>query len=168
MNAVSPLPPNPIEATDTAGTRKVPEINPVACRVNWSGGCWKQVVAYGPAGLIADDLKEPGIWRQVQLSPHVRLRANDELVIFGPDLTWRARATVDEAGPDRVAITVESVKPRTSRLGNFPGDEQYRGAFEDGGWCLIRRKDNLRVRGPVANTELLWRELRQMYPTSVQ
>ena len=147
--------------------RKAPEIDPNNVTVNSTGASFQSYFVRAPSGLIADDLKEPGIWRKVQNSPRVSLRKFDDLRIIAFDETWVADAIVAEADSTQVVLAkprITQIPPRTTNLFQ---DDRYRIKWQGVGYVVERKADGHRMTEPVHSVALAERDLRNLYPRIV-
>ena len=62
-----------------------------------------------PKGTVGDDVRNPKIWRKVQLSRQTALLKYDELLIFGHDESWYCRALVAKATGTEAILTIEKI-----------------------------------------------------------
>lgn len=147
----------------TAATRQRAEIDPANVKVNHSGLAFRQMFVRLPAGMIADDLKEPSIWARVQASP-LALRRHDNLYIAAYGEDWVAEAIVADADARQAVLC----KPR---LTSFP--ERYERLFEDdtfrvrwmgNGFAVERKADGHRMTPITGSAALAERDLMRLYP----
>lgn len=142
---------------------KALEIDPSRVAINYDGFIFRSIFVRLPEGFIADDLKDPGIWRKAQNSPR-GLRKFDQLVCVSFDESWMAEAVVAEADGRKAVLG----KPRLTSFGDrfekLFSDETYRVEWMGSGYVVIRKADGARVTQPVASAAIAERELVRMHP----
>lgn len=131
--------------------------------LNVDGFVYRHLLVRLPADFVADDLKEPGVWRKVQGSRNA-LRKHDHLYLVAYDESWAADAVVASG----TAASAVLCKPK---LTNFPErydrlfeDENYRVAWMGTGYIVERKKDGHRMTAPVPSAAHAERDLRNIYP----
>lgn len=108
------------------------------------GNRWREFLVRLPNGVTADDLKEPGLWRKIQMRPSTSLRVFDRLTVVAFDESWFAECRVIRAdGAGAVLSIGKIVSMGDGRFDNLPGDELYRIAWSGNGYVVIRRSDNV-------------------------
>lgn len=158
-----------LNATDLKpAARQAPEIDPARVTLQATGFIWREYMVRCPADMVSDDLKEPGIWRRVQVSgSRNTLKKHDRVYIVAFDETWVAEAIVASADNKSAVLA----KPR---LTTFP--ERYDKLFNDGtykiewnghGYVAVRIADGHVMTQPTANVALAERLLVQLYPARV-
>lgn len=85
-----------------------PTVEPSGVRVE-SGLHNRRVMVNLPKGMVADDLRSPGIWRRVQCNRNTALIKLDELLVVGFDESWYARALVSHATGVEAVLVIERV-----------------------------------------------------------
>ena len=78
---------------DAAGP-KTPEIKPASVQVDVAGHVSRSVIVRAPEGMVADDLRDPKVWRLVQGSQAASLLKMDRLLIIAFDESWIVEALV--------------------------------------------------------------------------
>jgi hypothetical protein len=76
--------------------RSVPTIDPQLAKLNLSGNEYQDWFIRLPSGAIADDLKEPSLFKQLQQSPKA-LRRHDTVRLVEYEESWIAEAIVADA-----------------------------------------------------------------------
>jgi hypothetical protein len=144
--------------------RTLPKIDPAAVSVNWSGQSNKSLFVRLPQGAIADDLKEPSIWRSVQKLPSKALSAYDTVDMVAYDQSWMAEARVTES--DAAGATLAGVRiiqtPR--RHQNLPQDEKHYTAWVGTGYRIKRRSDDQTVSGLLVTLREVETAFTNLYP----
>src|SRR5205823_50823 len=88
-----------------AVSREIPKIDPGQVRLDVSGHHHQRYAVTLPAGMIADDLKEPGAWIKVQATARCALRVYDVLFLVAHDGSWVADAIVAHASLAGATLT---------------------------------------------------------------
>jgi hypothetical protein len=155
----------PADETDLT-PRQAPTVPPAAVTLNANGFVWREFMVRLPDAFVADDLKEPSIWKRVQ-SGHNALVKHDRLYMVAYDESWAAEAIVASADRERAVLA----KPR---LTNFPErfeklfeDEVYRVAWVGNGYCVIRKADGHRMTTPAGSAGIAERDLINLHPRAV-
>jgi len=120
-----------------------------------------------PSGLIADDLKQRGIWDRAQRNPIKALRPYDTVRIVGPDQTWTATALVaesDQSGAALVDVKIVQLPPTARQLFR---DSTYAVEFDGFKFIVVRISDGRRMTDGASNVEQAERDLRGLYPKRV-
>src|SRR5437667_404071 len=86
-------------------SREIPKIDPGQVRLDVSGHHHQRYAVTLPAGMIADDLKEPGVWSKVQTTARCALRVYDVLFLVAHDGSWVADAIVAHASMAGATLT---------------------------------------------------------------
>lgn len=154
--------------TQIAETKTPPEnitpVDPLMVTQNTDGFVWREFLVRLPRDLTLDSLKEPSIWRRVQLNHRVSLRQFDRLTILDFAESWLAQAIVVAATSVGVTLSKPSViqlDPRTEQLAE---DELYRILWTGGGYVVSRKADGMAMTLPVVNRAQALRDLGTMYP----
>ncbi|MGV2104393.1 hypothetical protein [Rhizobium sp. 21-4511-3d] len=143
--------------------RAAPIIPMASVQINNQGYVSRDLFIRLPEGFVADDLKEPDVWKIVQSSPFALVK-HDRLYMVAYDESWVAEAIVAQA--DRLKAVL--AKPR---LTNFPErfeklfeDDFYRVAWVGSGYCVLRKTDNHRMTSPVSSSQIAERDLINLHP----
>ncbi|MBW7968608.1 hypothetical protein [Bradyrhizobium sp. BR 10289] len=150
------------KAAAPAGPRKAPEIDPANVKVNSSGFVRKEVVARLPAGFVSDDLKEPGVWRKVQVSGYP-LNALDAVLVVAFDRSWCAEAIVSEAMRDGVTLAGIKIISMPRRNEVLLRDDTYAVTWNGAGYHVERISDGHKMTESVGSAALAERDLRNLY-----
>lgn len=137
-------------------------VDPMRVTLNHGGFGWRDYMVRLPEGCIADDLKEPGLWRRVQKGPNA-LRRHDHLYLVSYDETWSADAIVADANANEAVLCKPRVTTFPERYDRLFEDDSYRIVWMGNGYRVQRKKDAQHVTPLVANAVLAERDLRQMY-----
>jgi len=156
------------ETTDTPPPRaKAPTFDEAMVAIDWHGQSTKHLFCRAPSGLIADDLKQRGIWDRVQRNPIKALRPYDTVRIVGPDQTWTATALVaesDQSGAALVDVKIVQLPPTARQLFR---DSTYAVEFDGLKFIVVRISDGRRMTDGASNVEQAERDLRGLYPKRV-
>jgi hypothetical protein len=134
-------------------SRMLPEVKPGHCEVDSEGFATRSILVRLPPGMIADDLRYPGIWRRVQADRLRSLRKMDRLLILSHDESWYAEAFV-------VNATATECKLMLMKKGSFREADQA--LYSDGtleiywsgkGYGVRRVEDQVPVLHQVYQTE---------------
>ncbi|MES0135612.1 hypothetical protein NKJ88_11750 [Mesorhizobium sp. M0016] len=151
-------------ATLKSASRQTPDIDPARVQRQSAGQVWSEFLVRVPKDFVADDLKEPSIWKKVQTG-RFGLKKFDRLTIVAFDESWVAEALV--AGADAKSVTL--AKPRLTtmpaRYDQLFQDENYRVVFNGHGYVTERKADGHEMTQVTANPDLAARLLAQLYPT---
>jgi hypothetical protein len=153
--------------TASAEAREPPVVKPANVVVNDAGQVWRSVLVRMPEGAVADDLRDPKIWRVVQAVPAAALIKMDRLLVLAFDESWAAEALVKHASNSEVKLLIQKV---------FGFAEAKDGLFSDGtlevfwngaSYGLRRVSDKLPVAQGFHTEGLAIDELRRYYPRRV-
>jgi hypothetical protein len=143
--------------------RKLPEVDPSFVKVNTEGFAWRDILVRLPDGAIADDLKEPGLWRRVQNNVQVALRKHDHLYIVAYDETWAADCVVTHATNTVAVLSKPRLISFDERTKPFYCTEDFTVAWYGNGFAVKRLKDGQRVSTVVTSEAVAERDLQNMY-----
>ena len=87
-----------------------PQLAPKHVTLNDAGHAYRNIVVRMPQGMVADDLRDPKIWKLVQQTSHSALLKYDHLLLLTFDEGQAIRAMVTHATADEVHLMIESVK----------------------------------------------------------
>jgi hypothetical protein len=152
-----------VEAASDLG-RKLPESDPARVDMNSDGRFTREIFVRLPADLVADDLKEPSIWKRVQQNRLKSLRKLDRLLMVTDDESALFEAVV--AGADNAGVTLGGIKRTVlvSRQGALFADANYRLAWTGTGYSVIRRRDDMVVREGLGSEQLAVAAIGNLYP----
>jgi len=143
--------------------RKSPAIDPNRVTLNADGFCWREFMVRVPAEFVADDLKDPTVWRKNQAARNA-LRKYDRVMIVAYDESWIAEAIVASADYKGAVLAKPRLTTLPQRYDKLFEDDTYRVAFIGHGYVVERKADGHRMTQPVANADLAARELTALYP----
>ncbi|RWK49423.1 MAG: hypothetical protein EOR47_14190 [Mesorhizobium sp.] len=143
--------------------RHVPEIDPARVQVQAAGQITREYFVRCPAGMVADDMKEPSIWRKVQASRNA-FKKFDRVFIVSFDETWIAEAIVAGADNKSAVLGKPRIETLPTRYDKLFSDGTYKVEFNGIGFVVIRISDGHTMTQPTANAALAERLLVQMYP----
>jgi hypothetical protein len=154
-----------VRKTAAAGSplRAIPVINPQFAKLNLAGNEYQQWFIRLPQGAIADDLKEPSLFRQIQQSPKA-LRKHDTVRLVEHDESWVAEAIV--AGANAAGVVLAGV-----RVINFPErikplfqDDKFKVEWRGAGYVVIRKSDGAKMSDFFPTEQLAIRAVGAQYP----
>ena len=155
-----------MKSTASAAPREVPEVKPDHVQVNEAGQVWRTVLARMPDGLVSDDLRNPAIWKKVQLSRHAALIKMDRLFILGHDESWGAEAIVKRATSAEVSLAILKVFAFREADETLFSDGTLEVYWDGASYGVRRISDHVRVVSHGFKTEALASDaLRKTYPT---
>ncbi|MER9174603.1 hypothetical protein NKH72_13520 [Mesorhizobium sp. M0955] len=147
--------------------RSVPEIDPARMTLQHAGQVWSEYLVRVPADFVADDLKEPSIWRKAQAGSRNALRKLDRVTVIAFDESWIAEAVVASADSKGAVLARPRITSIPVRFDKLFEDDQYRVAWNGFGYVVERKADGHAMTQPTANAALAERLLVQMYPARV-
>lgn len=151
---------------ETYSPREPLAVDAARVTLNNDGFGWREFLVRLPEGLVADDLKEPTIWRKVQGGPN-SFRRHDHLYLVSFDETWVADAIVADADKRQAVLCKPRVTTFPARYDQFFQDENYRVIWTGAGYCVERKRDGHRMTQPTANAALAERDLTRLYPVTI-
>ncbi|MER9936142.1 hypothetical protein [Mesorhizobium sp. M0088] len=146
--------------------RQVPEIDPARVQVQAAGQVWREYFVRAPQDFVADDLKEPAIWKKVQAG-RFGLKKFDRVFVVAFDESWVAEAIVASADIKGAVLAKPRVTTMPERYDTLFQDENYRIAWNGFGYIVERKSDGHPMTQPTANPDLAARLLAQLYPARV-
>lgn len=150
-----------------AAPRQAPDIDPNRVQLQGSGQVWREYMVRVPADFVADDLKEPGVWRKLQNGSRNALKKFDRLTVVAYDETWLAEAIVASADAKGAVLAKPRITTLPARFDKLFEDDKYRVAWNGFGYFVERKSDGHAMTQPTANAELATRLLVQLYPARV-
>src|SRR5262245_31015309 len=102
------------KAKDEAAEPPAPppkEVEPRGVQINDAGQAFRTVLVRLPKAIGVDNLRDPKIWRKVQLTPQTALIKLDNLMILSFDESQIVRAVVTHASSDEAHLCIERVGP---------------------------------------------------------
>ncbi|TBB05131.1 hypothetical protein ELH55_01465 [Rhizobium ruizarguesonis] len=154
---------NDTAAISSSDLRKRLRVDPNAVTVNYQGFTFREIFARLPSGIIADDLKEPEIWKNVQLS-NKALRKFDRVIIVSFDETWLAEAYVENATGEMALLAKPRIVSFSERTEKLFSDGTYSVRWNGTGYDVIRLRDEAKMTDTFANAALAERALANLYP----
>lgn len=148
----------------TEGLRQTPKVDPNLVSVNSDGFKFRDIFVRLPHGAIADDLKEPEMWKHVQRSQAKALRKFDRLMLVAYDEAWLAEAVVAHADGLTVILGKPRITPLPDRVEKLFGDGTYQVSWNGAGYVVVRLRDGFVATNTFPNAALAERALVAMYP----
>ncbi len=146
----------------------LPEVDARSVTVNADGFAWREVLVRLPAGMTADDLRSPKVWRKVQGNPQFALRRLDHLFVLSHDESWMVRAVVTYADSTEAMLAIEKVSTFREIGKALYSDGTYRVAWTGGSFVIERVSDGVQVDGSGYTTEAAAvAAIARQYPTKV-
>ena len=149
-----------------AEAQKLPKgqnIDPNQVKLNYAGFMFTEWFVRLPKDVIADDLKEPGLWRLYQ-SGQNGIRKFDRLMIVAWDESWIAEAIAEHATREGVWLSVSRVKQLSDRAERLFGDGTYQVQWNGTGYHVTRLADGAKMTDTFHNAALAERALVGLYP----
>ncbi len=145
--------------------KALPTVIPANVTINFDGTVFRQFFVRLPEGLIADDLKEPGIWSKVQASGSGKaLRRHDHIYAVAFDETWAADIVVADANGSQAVLCKPRLIAFPERYENLYQDDKYRVKWCGTGYVVERKSDGFRMTQPAATAGIAERDLIRLYP----
>ncbi|MEJ6849539.1 hypothetical protein [Sinorhizobium fredii] len=143
------------------------QVKPAMVQIDTEGFITRQIVVHMPAGAVADDLRDPAIWKLVQGNRQAALRKLDHLLIFGADESWYCTAIVSVAKADSAKLVIGKVSGFQSASEGLFNDGTYRVAFEGIGYVVERIRDGARMGHAHSSEALAVDAIRRLHPQVV-
>ena len=134
---------------------------------NKAGTFWCQWHVRFPEGGIADDLKEPGIWRRVQANGGTALKRFDEVRILAHDASWVAHCVVAHATGNAVILSEPVITKLPEQQENLYQDDRYYVKFVGNGYAVHSKRDDQQVVHAVHSAAAAQTNLVNLYPNQV-
>ena len=154
------------EAAEDTG-RVAPPVQKGSVRRNRAGSVYCEWDVRFPEFGIADDLKEPGIWRKVQDDINTALKRFDEVRILAFDASWVAYAIVAHASQTEVLLAVRGITSLPEARENLYQDDKYRVEFDGWGYVVVRKGDGQKMSDSLVNPALAQQAVINLYPKRV-
>ncbi|MDE4620638.1 hypothetical protein LOF18_24995 [Sinorhizobium meliloti] len=145
------------------GLRQTPKVDPALVAVNSDGFKFRDIFVRLPHGTIADDLKEPEMWKHIQNGPRA-LRKFDRLMLVAYDESWIAEAIVAHADLSTVILAKPRITAFPDRVEKLFGDGTYQVKWSGSGYVVVRLRDEAVMTNEFPNAALAERALVAMYP----
>jgi hypothetical protein len=97
-----------------------------------------------PKGTIADDLKEPSLFKQLQQSPKA-LRRHDTVRLVDYDESWIAEAMVADATATEVVLAGVCIVQFPQRIKRLFEDNRFKVEWRGAGYVVIRQSDGAKM-----------------------
>ena len=138
-------------------------------QVNDAGFAFRNLMVRLPDGMVADDLRNPKIWRKIQIGDMShRLLKHDHLFILSFDETWFANAIVSYADQISAALVILKVGSFREIDKVLFSDGTYRVVWTGAGFGVQRVSDGVMTSNQAHSTEALAvAALRLLYPKKV-
>ncbi|WP_442577907.1 hypothetical protein ACSBOB_20385 [Mesorhizobium sp. ASY16-5R] len=137
-------------------------IDPARVTLDHGGFARRHYFVRLPEGAIADDLKEPGLWRKVQRGGNALAR-HDAVYLVAFDETWVAEAIVAEADAKQAVLAKPRITQFPERFDKFFEDDMYRVKWVGNGYRVQRKHDGHLMTAVTANATLAERDLVNLY-----
>jgi hypothetical protein len=157
------------ESTEAADAHEAPLVKTANVRVNECGQMWRSVLVRMPEGAVADDLRDPKIWRAVQgAGQAVALIKLDQLLILGYDESWGAEAMVVHATHAEARLLIKKVFGFGGGVGEgLYTDGNLQVAWDGASYCVRRVADQVIVDRGFSSEGQAIDALRRHYPKRV-
>lgn len=154
-----------VRKTAAAGLplRAIPVISPQSAKLNLSGNEYQQWFIRLPKGAIADDLKEPSMFKQLQQSPKA-LRRHDTVRLVEYDESWVAEAIVVEASATEVVLAGVRIVQFPQRIKPLFEDDRFKVEWRGAGYVVIRKSDGAKMSDFFPTEQLAIRAVGSQYP----
>jgi len=128
---------------------------------------WRTVLVRMPEGAVADDLRDPKIWRSVQSVPQAALLKLDRLLVLGYDESWAAEALVKLATPTEAHLLILKNFGFLSVGERLFSDGTHEVFWNGAAYGVRRVSDKVQVATGFATEGLAIDELKRQYPRVV-
>ncbi len=142
------------------------EIKPEHVQKNSDGFCWREWQVRLPSEAVADDLKDPAIWRGVQRG-QFPLRRHDRVYVIAYDESWVAEAIVADANQNQAVLAKPRVTLFPARYDRLLEDDVYRVVWVGTGYLVERKADGHRMTQVVPTAQIAERDLVRLHPQQV-
>ena len=150
-------------AAASSPLRVIPVIDPQFAKLNLSGNEYQHWFIRLPQGVIADDLKEPSLFRQLQQSPKA-LRKHDTLRLVEYDESWIAEAIVVEANATEAVLAGVRIVQFPQRIKPLFEDDRFKVEWRGAGYVVIRKSDGAKMSDSFPTEQLAIRAVGSQYP----
>ena len=154
-----------VKKTTTAGPplRAIPVISPQFAKLNLSGNEYQHWFIRLPKGTIADDLKEPSLFKELQQSPKA-LRKHDTVRLVEYDESWVAEAIVADANATEVVLAGVRIVQLPQRIKPLFEDDCFKVEWRGPGYVVIRKSDGAKLSDFFPTEQLAIRAVGSQYP----
>jgi hypothetical protein len=142
-------------------------VKPASVQVNDAGQVWRSVLVRMPQGAVADDLRDPKIWRVVQAVPQSALIRMDRLFILGHREDWAAEALVKHASATECRLLIMKVFEFAGVADNLFNDGTLEVFWDGANYGVRRMADKIPVATGFTSEGLAIDALRRHYPKRV-
>ncbi len=146
---------------------KKQEIDPRRVQQDFCGQVLRRWFVRLPAEMILDDVKDPTIWRRVQLDRMKALRRHDEVYLVGYGEDFAVSARVTDATSEAVVLGGMKIINFPERITPLFNDGTYRVAWVGTGYAVERIADGHQLGGAHGSEALAIREIQSLYPRPV-
>lgn len=143
------------------------QIDPRTVHLDISGQFTRQFVVQLPVGVIADDLKEPAIWQQVQGNRHTALQVHDFLYIIGANTAFAVEGRVTTVSAVAAVLAITKIISFPERLTPLFQDENYRVVWSVNGYFVERKTDAVKMGETFGSESLAILHLQRQYHMSI-
>jgi hypothetical protein len=141
-------------------------IEPRDVKVSSEGFAWRELLIRMPAGMTADDLRSPAIWKKAQTSPQTSLRKLDHLLILTFDEKQMVRAICTHSSSTEAHLAIERVCTFREMGSSFYQDGVLEIYWDGAAYAVRRMADQVRVVAEGFTTEAgAIAALHKFYPT---
>jgi hypothetical protein len=147
-------------------TGKPVEIKSENVQKNSDGFCWREWQVRLPADAVADDHKNPAIWRGVQRG-RFPFRRHDRVYCIAYDESWVAEAIVADADQNQVVLAKPRLTLFPARFDKLFQDDLYRVVWMGSGYIVERKSDGRRMTQTAPTAQIAERDLIALHPKSV-
>jgi hypothetical protein len=154
------------DAGEATAPRALPVVEPSEITIEHAGQIARWLFIRLPNGAIADDLKEPSIWKKVQTGSRA-LRLHDQLYLVSFNEDWAATAIVGQANSEVAVLAGVRIITFPQRTKPLFQDETYRVVWAGNGYRVERKRDRVMMTQPVTSEAVAIRELSNLYPRPV-
>ncbi len=145
----------------------VPLVKPTSVTVDMAGQLTRHIVVRMPQRAVADDVRNPKIWRAVQAVPQSALVKLDRLLVLAYDESWAVEAVVKHASGTEVILAIGKIFTFDGVSEGLFRDELYEVAWNGSSYDVRRRVDKVVVAGGHASEGLAIDGLKRQYPRKV-
>jgi hypothetical protein len=145
---------------ETATERQEPTISKV--QVDKEGFVSRDVFAWAGPDTVADDLRDPAIWKKIQMSSMTVLRKYDRVTVFGEDESWMVEGVVSVAKKDSVRLGILKVASFLEVGEGLYRDAEHCVIFDSGWFYIERLIDGVRVSNGLATEAACIHQIHQI------
>jgi hypothetical protein len=142
------------------------EIKSENVQKNSDGFCWREWQVRLPADAVADDLKNPAIWRSVQRG-RFPFRRHDRVYAIAFDESWVAECIVADADQNQVVLAKPRLTLFPARFDKLFQDDLYRVVWCGSGYQVERKSDGKRMTQVAPTAQIAERDLIALHPKGI-